>query len=231
MEEDEIYIYDMKTAEKQTGLMFENLGFAVDLSDTRFNGDDAPEMYSGIGPTSQLNELMMMILLRSFMDEDDLDIKKIYIFSDNIATDVPLPEQLHFEEDDAFCGLRVKQRNFGPPSLMTDNPKHRLNYRNTRQTQVQRIQYVMRPFLSLVLNSIPAPDLCYRFIDYIVAKGLAEGSDSYRKDHMKQAILDKDETVHNAIIDEFPEVLDYLKKWFYIQDRDAKFSTDLRVLN
>jgi hypothetical protein len=224
--------YDLKTAEKLTGLVFSWTGFATDLSDARFPAELAPEMYSGIGPTSFLNEWTMTVVLKALMDRAEVDLQEVVYFADNLATRTKLPPQLYFTEEDSFCGLQVKKGVFGPPSLVTDNPNHRLQFKG-RQVQSQVVQYIMRPFLSCIMYGLPNPSITKEFIDYIVQEQnkleIQSELETYRKDHLKDAVLALDVEEHRSILDRFPSVTDFVKRWFRTQDVDASFVTDLKV--
>lgn len=227
-EEKTLFCYDMKTAEKQTGLMLSGLGFAVDLSDSRFPAEHGAEMYSGIGPTGPLNELQAAIFLRALIDKG-WSCPRVYIYSDNLATVVQLPPQVHYESVTTFCGYHPELRRFYPISLMTDNPKHRQQLR-IPSSQSQRIQYIMKPLLSVIMNSVAKPTECYDFIEYVIANKIVTPSNAeyFRQDNVRDIILSMKPEVHAAIIDKFTASVAFVKNFYFVQDTVPDYS-DLRI--
>lgn len=236
--EEQMYVYDTKTGEKQVGLCFSDMPLGFDGSHHAFPADYAPELYSGIGPTSPANKLYNSIVTKAAQEDSDFKPKRIYSFSDNIAFDVPLPESYHVHLDEAqeFCGLNFKLKHFSPVSLVTDNPKQRILFNGKSQKQVQTFQYFMRPLLTLVMNDIFETGACKRFLEYVVGrqdlnKSILEDADSYRQDHLKEIVYSKDREVHQSVADQFPTTVEMMFKFFRVQDRDPEYASDLRVSN
>lgn len=228
------YLYDVKTCEKQAGLLLQHFPFNVDLGDPRFPAEYAPEMYSGIGPTSPVNQVFGAVFIKAMREKHGFNPSKWYIYSDNHGFDKKLPENIHLEPADAFCGFQAKMQHFGPPSLCTDNPKHRLQLKTMKQRQAQFLQYVMRPFLAVTLNSIDHPSTCVRFLEWVVANKknvLDEGriSEGVRQDIIKDAILGKSFVEHQAILDKFSTTANWVRANFHTQSQNADFVSDLRV--
>jgi hypothetical protein len=232
-ERDEIYVYDVKTAEKLVGLLLPFSGYAVDLSDVNYPAEFAPEMYSGVGPTKPLNDIGGAILAKGLNELGESDIGECWFYADNWAFDKPLPENPYFTEEESFVGYLVKKGKYGPPSLVTDNPDHRLIFNGRNQIQTQRVQYIMRPFMTVMLNSIFSPNSCNNFLKYVVNKKLLNknSEEDVRKDYMKRAILSKDIETHHNILDEFPDEVEKMEQFFYLQKTDPDFSSSLTVYN
>ena len=221
-------LYDMKTAEKQTGLAFAWTGFACDLGSPKFDEKLAAEMYSGIGPTSPLNELFMSIILRVIKEDEQWDGSRVMYFSDNLAVDVPLPEQVFLEPATEFCGLNKDTESFGPVSLTTDNPKHRLRFNGKWQRQVQSIQYLMRPMLACIMNGIGGRDVTRRFLEWAKDRSIFVEDEGERKDYLVDEVM-KNIEIHKDIRQDFSEIEEFVKKYWYVQVTDADFSTNMRV--
>lgn len=231
--DEKCYTYDLKTAEKQVGLLFKEFPFNVDLGHPAFPAEAANEMYSGIATTTPCNELFQMVFIKAMQDEYDFTPTKYYCFSDNMAFDKEIPGQVHADEADTFCGLIVKERRFGPVSIVTDNPNHRLPFNSKVQRQTQRLQYVMRPFMAVALNSLDRPDTTEKFLDFVIKNKLlndAEESEGARQDVIKDAILSQNVEVHQKVMDALPKTRQYVEQWFVTQDRDPDYVTDLRVV-
>jgi hypothetical protein len=220
---------DLKTAEKQTGLICQNRGFAADLSLPGYEKDLSAEMYSGLGFTPQENEIAGVIHFVAQNEAGEHIGPELYKFSDNWAQKEPWPGSVFYDAEDTFCGFNPQKECFGPPSLMTDNPNHRLKF-EPEQRQSQRMQYIMRPMLALILNDVGAPGSCKRFLERIVDEEVDFGeADSPRKDHLTETVLSRDRDYHATIIEDFPQVEKIISQWFVVQRQDASFSTDLRV--
>lgn len=232
--EENVYCYDLKTAEKQTGLGIEqHLPFATDLGHPNFEGQLSGESYSGIGPTSLMNEMQIVCMLKAILVKHDITPKWIALFSDNFATDVALPKTSHYDEDERFCGFIPAKQGFGPVSLVTDNPKHRLAFKNNRQSQRQNRQYIMRPLLSVIMNNIARWTSCSDFLSYIIAQKSyldeKDKNDLWIGSWFREMIEDKPE-LHAGIIDQFPKEVNYVKTWWNVQDTDPTYRSDLAVL-
>jgi hypothetical protein len=223
------HLYDMKTAEKQTGLAFQWTGFTCDLGHPKYPAELASEMYSGIGPTSPLNEFMCNIILRVLTEDEGWEGRKVKIFSDNLATDVELPDQVFLEKADQFCGLDPIKKSFAPVSMCTDGPKHRISFNGKIQRQTQTLQYVMRPLLACIMNGIGGRDVTQRFLEWCKDKEVfVEESGGDRKDYLVDEVLRQPE-IHKDIRQDFNEVETFVKKYFYVQMTDSDFTSNLRV--
>lgn len=221
-----VFCYDIKTAEKQVGLLFSKLPMSVDLGHPAFPPAQSPEMYSGIFTTNPANVLYEDVYLKA-KQEEGWTGKTIYQFSDNLATDKPLNEDVHVSTSDTFCGMNPANKRFQPVSLCTDNPKHRLPLKNSMH-QVQRVQYIMRPFMAVMLNSLDSPDSCMKFMEYVVENKLIDIDDEVKQDSFKDYILAKEPAVHQKILDKFWKTAEYVRHWFVVQETNAERPTDLR---
>jgi hypothetical protein len=227
-----LHCHDIKTGEKQVGLAFKFLPFVVDLSYNKFAAELAAEMYSGIGPTTPLNEMFIVMMLRAMMDEYGLQIGHLAMFSDNFAVDVELPESPHFESDEFFCGFDTIKQIFGPASLCTDNPDHRLNFafNKGKQIQVQSIQYIMKPLLAVVTNGVADRTSPMRFINFVIDHKIYEKAEfkSGPKDMFKQIVYEEN-GLHDKFIDNFSEDREWVERWFPIQTNNADFPADIKI--
>jgi len=238
-EQDNVQCYDLKTAEKQTGLGVEKrIPFACDLGHPQVEGELSGESYSGIGPTSEMNELQICFTLLALKLLYKIDFPWLAIFSDNFATGVTLPKSNHYDEDERFCGFMPAAKHFGPVSLCTDNPKHRLAFNNEKQYQSQKWQYVMRPLLSVTMNGLVGWESCMKFLDFIIAseqyKEQKTAEDEWIGSWLNEYVLDPNGSyreLHPQIVELFPQELAFVKRWWVTQDNDATFVSDLQVGN
>lgn len=228
--DDDWYLYDMKTAEKQTGLALGWTGFTCDLGHPKFPAEYASEMYSGIGPTSILNEIMMAIFLRVMREDEGWLGSRAMFFSDNLAVDKELPDQPFLEVATEFCGLNRDKQAFAPPSVCTDNPKHRLRFNGTFQKQVQSIQYIMRPMLACIMNGLGERFVTKRFLEWCQEREIFLEGEGDRKDYLVDEIL-RQPDIHKDIRQDFADVETFVKKYWYVDTSDPNFSTNLRVMD
>lgn len=228
---DKLFVYDGKTQEKQTGLLFHDQGWTYDGGHPHFEAQYAPEMYSGIWVTKPANGLAGAIHTRAEMDENGFAPTKMWLFSDNLAFDAEMPPNPYVSKEDTFCGLNPVLEAFGPPSIVTDNPAHRVQFKNDHQKQVQRVQYDMRPLMSTISNNIGVPGSCRKFIKYVIDNDIIKKgtTEEVLQDDFKDAV-ENNFALHEKVRDIFADNLAYVKKWFFVQDRDPNFSTDLRVI-
>lgn len=230
------YTYDLKTAEKQTGLQFVGYGIAADLSAPGYAPEMGPEMYSGLGITSYPNEFEAIISGKVIGEVTGRKPTKAKVFSDNIVFDTKLEDNPHLDTTPAFCGFMKDDKKFGPVSFVTDNPKNRLPFNGYHQLQVQTVQYIMRPLLSVIMNSLDNPNTCKQFIDWIVAAKLnvdPEG-DGARSDVIKDFIENLDNIeLHKKIMDSFPGAVEFVKEWWRggLQSTDSQYVSDLKWSN
>lgn len=244
MQQSVVHCYDLKTAEKQTGLGVERrLPFACDLGHPQYNGLLAGESYSGIGPTGPMNELQIAFTLAAIRQVYGIVPKWVCIYSDNFCCDAELPKSPHYDEDRRFTGFIPDRKCFGPVSISTDNPKHRLNFTGGTQTQRQRRQYIMRPLLSIIMNNIADYKDCENFIVNVVkTKWYLEMKEreenwisSWIPEYLKYDsansadINDRIKEVTGELVKVHTKAVDYVKRWFLVQDRDATDVTDLEV--
>lgn len=228
-----IHCYDLKTAEKQTGLGIEGIvPFCCDLGHPDFEGSLSAESYSGIGPTGPMNELEIAFLLRAAILQYNLHPKWLALYSDNFALDCELPKLVHWDEDDAFCGYLVKDKHFGPASLVTDNPKHRLVFKGNSQTQKQYRQYIMRPLQAVILNNVATWDSCERLIKYVLKTkeyaAAKEKDELWTSSWVGEYISEHPELV-TGFMDTFPKETKYVKENFVVQESDPIAVSDLQV--
>ena len=189
-------------------------------------------MYSGIGPTSVLNEMFMTLMLRTLKDEFDHNYTHFALFGDNFAVDAELTEYPNYEKAATFCGFQLEDRTFGPISLCTDNPKHRLIFPNNtkRQVQSQGIQYFMRPLLSTVMNGVADPRSTLKFLDFVIENKIFEIPQfrSGPKDALEEAFLQRP-AVHEKFVDKFEAEMKWVERWFPIQKNNPEYVSDYRV--
>lgn len=227
---DEAKCHDLKMAEKQCGIILKRLPFVTDLGLPTFPAELAGEMYSGIGPTPWINFIVNVIILHSLQVKYGVTFKWACIYSDNFAVDADIPKLIHYDDDETHCGFIPKEGKFGPPSLSTDNPTHRLGFISGQQYQAQQWQYIMRPLIAVIMNSLIKYDSCSRFLDYVTqAEFHTEEAPFWSGDQLKEYILGKNVEYHSQFMLKFPEEVEYVKRWFPVQETDASYATDLRV--
>jgi len=83
------------------------------------------------------------------------------------------------------------------------------------------------------MYGLPSPDVTSKFLEYVIKNNLLVDftDDNFRKDYIKDEILKLDIDKHKAILDSFPDVRNFIERWFPIQTVDAGFSSDLRVMD
>jgi len=223
--------YDMPIAEAVTGEILKWFGFAADLSDPADPAEVAAELYSGVGPTGEMNELCQAIGFRGMLDLYGVKPNTWDRFSDNAAIDIELPPECFFlDKADTFCGLLTQEGRFGPVSLCTDNIKHRIPLKGN-QTQVQYYQYIMRPLLAVITNAVnpSAPNDCLEYIDFMVENTKNANIEDYRKDTMHEWLMENVK-LHEPFIKKFPKSEDYVKHWFNVRYTNPETPTDLRII-
>jgi hypothetical protein len=222
--------YDVKTAEKQVGLCFSDFPFVVDLGHPKFEAAVSSEMYSGISFTTLLNELFITVMLRAICDSLGIKISKLAIFSDNFAVDIELPPTPHYDKEPAFCGFLPASKRFGPPSLCTDNPKHRLNIKGGYMRQIQTQQYDMRPLLSVIMNNVRSYDSATNFLQWVIDKKVTAEFEILSKDNIIEAFFEqKNLELHESFRDAFSAELAYVQSVFLVQSVNPDNPSNLRV--
>jgi hypothetical protein len=221
--------YDLKNAEKQTGLLMSFLPFAVDLSHPEFPAKLGASLYSGIGPTSQFNMILVCLIMVILINRFNLKITDLMIYSDNFAVRGDLlPDLPNYSAETRFAGFIVDKACFGPVSMVTDNPNHRINMPvGGRQTQSQGTQYVLRCLMSVVQSNLSG-DTCSRFLNWIVDKKVMEDAEDYRHADMEYALLDKTD-LHEPFIDAFSDASNFVKDRFNVQDTNPEKSHETTI--
>lgn len=228
-----VYCYDLKTAEKQTGLGIESvLPFSCDLGHPDFDSKISGESYSGIGPTGPMNELEIAFILRAVQLLYGIKIGWVCLYSDNFCCDIELPKSPHYDADKTFCGYLPDSKHFGPASLVTDNPKHRRAFNGASQMQQQYRQYIMRPLQAVILNNIADWSSCERLIAYVLKwkeyQVEKEKNELWNSSWVGEFISQHPELLQ-TFVETFPKEAKYVRENFVIQETNPEEVTDLKV--
>jgi hypothetical protein len=233
-EKEEFYCYDLRNAEKQVALLLSFMHFNADLGNPKFIAELAGELYSGVGPTRILNEIVVAIYVR-WLRSAGYAITDIWIGGDNFGLLIYINCEmmgldLFFTNETRILGFEISGNGFGPPSLITDNISNRVSLPKefSRITWTQGYQHETRILQYVVQNSIYKSDSCKRYIDWVVARKLDDKAEIYDKYTMHN-IIASDPILQDSFLDNFSEELNYVRQFFLINN-SLKGSTDAHPL-
>jgi hypothetical protein len=225
---------DIKTAEKQIGLLFPELGHAVDLGHPRFEARFAAEMYSGVGLTGALNFIFIVLYLKVCIDAGLMPKPNVVcIGGDNVTSDVPIYISIHMDATNEWLGFDVTKKVFGPLSLTTDGIDHRKDYHGGQITMTQMVQYVMKPLQSVVNNGLANMHDSGKYIKwcyenkakiYKVTDDNVINKSDLNKKVRKWWEVDYD--AKDKFMDVFVDSLHWVEKVFVTQNTNPQLNTD-----
>jgi hypothetical protein len=229
----DINCYDLRNAEKLVGILLDFLPVNVDLGHPEYPEEDAGEMYSGIGPTRPMAEIVVGVLTKLlkilgyaidilFLGGDNFGFK---LFIDCISDGFDLV----FTNEDTILGANPKLKRFYPLSLVTDSVKNRQNIPTKWSALIwtQRFQFELRPLQVIVDNDLYKPGSCEKKIKWVVESGKLTEQEIYSKESLNTAISEN-EDLKEKFYDMFITELQYLKNFIPTHNNQNQ-STDAHL--
>jgi hypothetical protein len=216
--------YDIRNAEKFVGSLLSFLPINVDLGHPEYPDEIAGEMYSGIGPTRPVAEIVVGVLINYLRNELGLPITSVFLGGDNFgfAVELDCKEQnldLFMTNEDTILGALPIEEHFGPLSLVTDSVNHRANVPVKWQTLTwtQRFQYILRPLQVIVDNDLFKPGSCKRKIDWVIERKELGEEEIYSKESLNRAIGENLE-IRDSFLDLFSDEIAFVKRFIPVHD-------------
>jgi hypothetical protein len=214
--EDNPFCYDLRNAEKLVGHILSYLPTNVDLGHPEYDRELAGEMYSGIGPTRPLAEIVVAIIVKFLLIKFGIQPSRLFIGGDNFGFTIEFDckeaeVDILMTNETSILGFLPGKKKFGPLSLVTDNINQRANIplKWDSLTWTQSFQYELRPLQVIVDNDLYKPGTCMKKIAWVVEADLSH-EEIYSRDSLNEALM-KSEELHTKFYDMFAEELNFVK--------------------